>query len=254
MPEFDKKLCLNNIYYLTKERNIKIGDLETNAKVSTGYFSRLNKEDNKTNPSIDALCLVAEQLSVSIDSLINIDFSALTPDESFVLKFIETLKANISNHRDSWEKDSLHHIIHYDESIPVHHPLLKPKANSYFSNDDELDYESLFYPERPITLIDDVFYLNINCNDTLFLSSTAGLTNDTFMYEESGYELYIKSVKSISTICCAYEKTCPLFFNALTGLYNLIKDATSRTNISSNVRKLMDTYMSHSSDMDDLPF
>ena len=42
--EFDKTIFMNNITYLLKRRNIKIGDLENKIGVSKGYISRINKE------------------------------------------------------------------------------------------------------------------------------------------------------------------------------------------------------------------
>jgi hypothetical protein len=42
---FDKRRFLDNVYFLAKLRDIKIGVLEANANLSTGYLARLNKED-----------------------------------------------------------------------------------------------------------------------------------------------------------------------------------------------------------------
>ena len=81
MTAFDKTRCLTNIYYLARQKGIKIGDLEAEANVSTGYFSRLNKEDNKTVPSIETLLLVADKLGVSVDALVRRDYATPTPRE-----------------------------------------------------------------------------------------------------------------------------------------------------------------------------
>ena len=43
--EFDKTIFMNNITYLLKRRNIKIGDLENKIGVSKGYISRINKKE-----------------------------------------------------------------------------------------------------------------------------------------------------------------------------------------------------------------
>ena len=65
---FDKRRFLDNVYYLAKQRDIKIGVLEANANLSTGYLARLNKDDNKSVPSIEVLVSFAEMLDVSMDS------------------------------------------------------------------------------------------------------------------------------------------------------------------------------------------
>ena len=73
MASFDKNRCLNNIYFLVKEKNLRIGDLEAGAGVSIGYISRLNKDDSKATPSIEFLVSIADKLDVTIDALIQYD-------------------------------------------------------------------------------------------------------------------------------------------------------------------------------------
>lgn len=255
MPEFDKKLCMNNIYYLVKKRNLKIGDIESKAEISPGYFSRINKEDSKTNPSIEVLCSVAEQLSISLDSLISVDFSALTPDESYVLKFLEALKDSVNKHKDSWEKEILKKILNYsDINTPLYHPMLCLSTDNY---DDYVSayYRSDFYPERSMRLLDDIYYLPVSFNETIFLSSTVMLEDrENDLVESKGYELYLKGPnKKVSTICCAYEEIYPTFYTMLESLFNSIKEAVSRTSISDEVRGFLSSYMKNKQD-DDLPF
>lgn len=255
MPSFDKKLCMNNIYYLVKKHNLKIGDIENKAEISPGYFSRINKEDSKTNPSIEVLCSIAEQLSVSLDALISVDFTALTPDESYVLQFLETLKDSVDKHKDSWEKEVLKKILNYSNmNTPLYHPMLCIENDNY---DDYVSvyYRSDFYPERSIRLLDDIYYLPVSFNETIFLSNTVMLEDrENDLVESKGYELYLKGPnKKVSTICCAYEEIYPTFYTILERLFNSIKEAVSRTSISDEVRGFLKTYMKNKQD-DDLPF
>lgn len=254
MPKFDKKLCLNNIYYLAKERNIKIGDLESKAEISTGYFSRLNKDDNKTSPSIDVLCSVADDLKISLDSLISVDFSTLTEDETLIIKFIDTLKRNLNSRKDHWEQEKLHVVMHHDDyKIPFKHPLLSEKKETYFSSNLKTVYNSFFYPEATTHLIDDIFYLEISYLKTLFLSRIGAVGNDKNPEEVTGYEIYITKGEEIFPVCCAYEKWSPTLYDILKGLYNSIKESTSRTVISKDVRQTLDSYINTNSS-DDPPF
>lgn len=255
MPNFDKKLCMNNIYYLAKKRNLKIGDIENKAEISPGYFSRINKDDSKTNPSIEVLCSVAEQLSIGLDSLISVDHSALTPDENFVLQFLDTLKNSVSKHQDAWEKEILKKILNYsDINTPLYHPMLCLSTDNY---DDYVSayYRSDFYPDRSVRLLDDIYYLPISYNETLFLSSTVLLEDrENSLSETKGYELYIKGPsKKVSTVCCAYEEIYPTFYVVLESLFSSIKEAVSRTCISDDVRSSLNSYMSKKIE-DDLPF
>ena len=79
---FDKKILLENISYLLKEKEMKIGELEAAAKVSTGYISRITKEEN-SKPGIEFIMNVAEVLNVGMDTLLKVDLSAQTPTEKY---------------------------------------------------------------------------------------------------------------------------------------------------------------------------
>ena len=85
---FDKNLMLANIYYLIKEQGRKIGEVENDAGMSSGYLSRVSK-DQFTKPGIDFIFNVANILKVSIDTLVGVDLTALTPTEEYLLRFME---------------------------------------------------------------------------------------------------------------------------------------------------------------------
>lgn len=67
---FDKRRCMSAIYAIAKEKGVKIGDLEKETGVSTGYLSKLNKEENTSSPSIELLVAAAQLLGVTVDMLI----------------------------------------------------------------------------------------------------------------------------------------------------------------------------------------
>ena len=90
--EFNKQLMLDNISFMLKEFGKKIGELEAEAGVSPGYISRTSKDD-KAKPGIDFIVKVAEALNTSVDTLLNIDLSGLTPTERYLISFLEKLKS-----------------------------------------------------------------------------------------------------------------------------------------------------------------
>ena len=106
MKEFNKMLCLSNIYHLAKSKNIKIGDLESAAGVSAGYISRLNKADTKTSPSIEMLAVVADMLGVSLDALLYHDYESLTPTEKYVVDFLEKLRSKTHSNEEIWRRET----------------------------------------------------------------------------------------------------------------------------------------------------
>ena len=104
MSNFNRALFGRNIKYLAEQKNIKIGALEEEVKVSAGYFSRLANEYGKTSSLImDVICGVADILKVSVNTLISTDLTGLTPNERFLSTFF-----------DKVEKDSSQEIIHWD--------------------------------------------------------------------------------------------------------------------------------------------
>ena len=86
MDGFDIKRIVENIYLLIKEKDLKIGDVESKSGISTGYLSRL--KDSKTNINIESLYKIANYLNVTIDSLVNCDFSELSATEKYMLNFL----------------------------------------------------------------------------------------------------------------------------------------------------------------------
>ena len=102
---FDKRRFLDNVYYLAKLRDIKIGVLEANANLSTGYLARLNKEDNKSVPSIEVLVSFAEMLDVSMDSLINCDLEPMSGNDIYVCEFLDKLISDTTDNKLIWTKE-----------------------------------------------------------------------------------------------------------------------------------------------------
>lgn len=82
-----KNNLMSNIDHLAKVRKIKKSDLETKAGVSKGYLSRFKNDDPNNLPSISFIESVAEQLHVTIDTLLNCELRDTT-----VLYDIQLLK------------------------------------------------------------------------------------------------------------------------------------------------------------------
>ena len=62
MPEdFNKNRLFDNISYLIKKNDLKIGEIENGAGVSAGYIARASK-DEKSKPGIEFVMKVAELL------------------------------------------------------------------------------------------------------------------------------------------------------------------------------------------------
>lgn len=93
---------MDNIYYLAKKNNITLGKLEELVGLSAGYLSRLNREDNNSNPSIDVVSSFSKQLKVPVDILIKYDLSTLSPDDTYMLQFLTVLAGKTANNEIHW--------------------------------------------------------------------------------------------------------------------------------------------------------
>lgn len=99
---YNKKTCIDNIYFLAKKKNLKIGELEAEVGVSAGYLSRLNKEDNKSNPSIDVIAGIANKLGTSVDVLIGEPFAELSSTEEYILRLLAKLQQDSDGDKLVW--------------------------------------------------------------------------------------------------------------------------------------------------------
>ncbi len=76
---FDKKTCLANIRMLLRNSEIKIGQIEKAAGCQPGYMSRLEKDGNTAEPSVEFLTVAAHMLKSSIDAIIFSNLCNQTP-------------------------------------------------------------------------------------------------------------------------------------------------------------------------------
>ena len=71
---------------------MKIGQIEKEAGIRLGYMSRLEKEGNTAEPSMEFIVTAAKLLKVCIDTLISVDLTGLTPTEQYIVSFFDKLK------------------------------------------------------------------------------------------------------------------------------------------------------------------
>ena len=137
--EFDKSRYVANIRYLANKLNKKIGDLETLAGVSTGYISRINKDDSSAALSAEALMKIADELDVNLELLLKTDLEGLSSTENFLLNFIKKLTLDTDKDDLIWEKISKQQMLAYDKEKveSKQYPLLFVEGELLEYSDDE---------------------------------------------------------------------------------------------------------------------
>ena len=119
--EFDKKIMLENISLLLEKSGKKVGELESEVGVSIGYISRLSKDD-KSKPGIEFVVGAAASLGVSIDMLVNVNLSKLTPTEKYLFNFIDKLISDTKADKLDWNKEAGYSLVPRDGDY-LSHPL-----------------------------------------------------------------------------------------------------------------------------------
>ena len=123
MFEFNKELLLDTISVLLEQRNVKIGALESEGGVSTGYISCIRKEVSMT-PGLEFVAKAADILGASIDAILNTQLSELSPTEKYLTRFLKGLIKQIKLGNLTWVQENEGNT-EYNNDLPgaTRHPL-----------------------------------------------------------------------------------------------------------------------------------
>ena len=144
--EYDKLRFIDNVYALAPKKGLKIKEIETACGVSVGYFARLRLGKKGTAPGVDFLLKVADQLSVSVDSLLCYDFSSGSDSEQLLLNYMEKLIDQTQKGSMFWQEDPVvgpDTVLSRLGGIPTH-PLYN--AVQLEPGKDVAFYDSPFHP------------------------------------------------------------------------------------------------------------
>ncbi len=195
---FNKALCFSNIRELLKQNaDVKIGQIEKEAGIRLGYMSRLEKEGNTSEPSMEFIVSAAKLLKVSIDTLVSVDLTGLTPTEQYLVNFFDKLKADTLKDKLDWNRETAFDLnnMETDENGYVDHPLFDEET---FYEESECDYPNevtrvvftskSFGPKTYIT--DDCFNLRLKNGTRLYLmdiSKSVHKTNDLSAFAKEAW-------------------------------------------------------------------
>ena len=268
----DKKILMDNIYSIAKDKKIKIGDLEKTADVSAGYLSKLNKEDNTAVPNTDMLMAIATALGVSLDFLVSVDYSTLGDNEKYFANFIDKLISGTEKQKLAWEIESGAYLNSNREGESFDHPLFiaSPSVVEHPETGRLIDYIQNVYQSRFLTTTEYISFGNsYHCE----LSHTQRLYMMYVLPSEKNYvrtaeehrdfafdsyqtidgvtakvnpaevELYLVDLRnSVSPLCSTFTvegKLRDLIFK----LYSIVSGDRRTVNVSSKVKNAIDEFM-----------
>ena len=128
---FNKTLCFSNIRELLRQNpDVKIGQIEKEAGIRLGYMSRLEKDGNTSEPSMEFVVTAAKLLKVSVDTLISVDLTGLTPTEQYITSFFDKLKEDTLKDRLDWNRETAFNLNRMEPDMNgfVYHPLFAEES------------------------------------------------------------------------------------------------------------------------------
>lgn len=261
---FNKALCFSNIRELLRQNpDVKIGQIEKEAGVRLGYMSRLEKEGNTAEPSMEFIVSAAKLLKVSIDTLISVDLTGFTPTEQYIVNFFDKLKSDTLQDKLDWNRESAFNLNRMEADIDenIYHPLFSKET---FFEETECDYpeevtrivfnSKTFGPHTYIA--GDCFNLRLKNGTTLYLmdiEKSVHRTNDVSAFSKEAW-MYVP-YKGSQLLVTSQDDTpvAPL----LEVLFSVVKQRMEHPKVNKDVMYAIDSFMKNDLDDDitnDIPF
>lgn len=259
--DFNKQLLFENIAFLVKERGLKIGELETAAGVSPGYISRASKEGGPT-PGIEFIVGIANELKVSIDTLISAHMAEMTPTERYIISFLEKLERDTNDDKLDWGRESAGSLNRMEADINgcVSHPLFSFET---FMEESDCEYPNQLNEVRFISHTFDVhtyitgacFNLRLKNGALLYLmdiSKSVHRVNDSDAYAK---EVWIYQAGNGTQYLCSNRDVDPIG-QMVDSLYTAVAENSKHPKIKPGLQYVINAYMEDdiSDDEDSLPF
>jgi len=250
MFELNKELMFENIYYLLEKTDKKIGEFETAAGVSPGYISRTLK-DEKSKPGIEFIFNAARELGLSVDTLVSVRFSELTPTEKYLMQFIDKLKKDTASDKLAWDRETENELNYMDPDMNgyVDHSLFSLET---FYEKGETDYPD---EVTRVVMVSDTFGANTYIDGDCF---NLKMKNGAILYlmkiSKSAYsvkdaevrakEIWIHLPGSAPKFLCSTAKKSP-FKEMVEDLYFVVSEFAKHPKIAEDIREVIDAYMLH---------
>lgn len=248
--DYSRARMIANIQAIAKTKNVKIGDVESAAGVSTGYISRLAKDESKGGLTVDVLVAIAQKLEVTLDALVMTDDGQLTGTEMEMLQFLDKVTIDTEKYDLEWE---LLDPRTQDDSFICDHPLFRPKDDGYLEDDNGRphyfsysQYESRFLPPKSASINGNCYHAMIDrfSQSRIYIMRLLASGNGRHRFDDGTvYEVYfIDHNGNVTPILCtriAHQQIS----NAVERLYSMIEAARSHLTISSHTKSIMNRYM-----------
>ena len=246
--DFNKAVFFSNISFLLKERGMKIGEFETEAGVSPGYISRSSKEEGSSKPGIDFILKAASVLGVSVDALLSIDLSCLSPTESYLASFLGKLDQNTMAGLLDWQCEAVSYLMHglrEDFNGYCGHPLFSRQLiyvktdMEYPDQREEIVFPSASYGAQ--TLISGNCYnLTMDGGATLYIMN---ICENNLIHGNAPHvlELWMVTANGNEFICSTNGSVA--LSDLMWRLYSTVTEFGDHPKVNSEIRAVIDAFM-----------
>lgn len=261
--EFNKKRMFDNISFMLTEFGRKIGELETSVGVSPGYISRTSKEEN-VKPGIDFIVNVANALDVSLDTLLNVNMTELTPTEQYLVSFLEKLKNDTVDDKLIWNIESADSLNRQEPDMNgyVEHPL--------FSYETFFEKSEIEYPEEVSRVVmvsksfdchtaiaGECYNLEMKNHSILYIMNISKSVYNTNDINAFAKEIWMYKPRTGSKVLCSNKDSSSLA-KMVEDLYRIVAERSKHPKISTDLRYIIDSFMNddnvNDEEEDDMPF
>lgn len=243
--KYNSKILFDNIDFLIKSENRKIGEVESEAGVSAGYISRTSK-DGGSKPGIEFIMNIAKVLNVSIDTLLKIDLSALTPTERYIMSFLEKLEKDTTNDSLPWERKSAetfeesYHVTHGNVTLIRKKLTCREKDDYVENNASRTPFVSNSFGDNT-EIYGDCFSLKLQNHTFLYFMNLSKLSSSSNDLEEFAKEVWIIKSGIPHFLCSNYGNK--KMTDAVNNLYEAVIENVKHPKIEPDIRKIIDSFM-----------
>ena len=262
---FDKTICFSNIRELLRTKtDVKIGQIEKEAGVSPGYMSRLEKEGSTAEPSVEFVVTAANLLGVSIDTLISINLTELTPTEQYISRFFDKLKSDTLEDKLDWLRETPLALSNLKSNGGyIGHPLFSEEVLNMVSDDG--------YPQQEIAVMfvsktfglntkiaGDCFHLKMKNGTTLYLMDIEKRSHTTNDQKTKAIEAWVYVPgKNSEPLVASQDDTS--IASLVEVLFETVSERMKHPKINRDVQYAIDAFMKDdisddTPDPDSLPF
>lgn len=247
MAEFDRNRLLDNVYRLAKQNNIKIGELEQSVGVSTGYLSRLAKDENKGSFSAELLCALADKLGTTMGALVFTDAKGLTDNEKYLMEFLDKLTADTEKYVVEW---TMMEPMIEDATYIFDHPMFREVEKD--GEDEvgnyhiwkEMQYDSRYLESGTASIAGNCFYTRIDdfSNTDIYIMNVEQGYRGKYASEKNIFEIYFIRGLKVESVACSVL-VCEQLKETIIRLYQTIEAARSHLTVEKSVRDVMNRFM-----------